>query len=451
MTLFGRGNDKEDATSESEGSTSSIELSPASETEDGILRAKPGKGGLFASFQYQNFRYLWLSQISQALALWMEQIARPLLVLSDGVGGSEFQLGLVMSARTIPQLGAGLFAGVLADWFNRRTILLIAKSGSAILNFALAIVILSGQLELWHIFFHAFVKGAFNALDQPARQSLIPSIVPREQLTNAVALNSATMNTMRIVGASISAFLVFYVGFGFTFLLTAFIFTGAIFFTYKLSVPNQITVANKSVKAALSSFKEGFQYGWSTPAVRWVIVLAMVYFIFGMSYMQVFAPLFAKDVLDIGERGFGFMMSLTGLGGVVGAMTLAGLNLRRHRGFALMFVMSGFGAMLIIFSLSTYLSLLPLSLGLIIIVGMFQTPFNTLVNSILLDSAPSEMRGRVMALISMDRAVITIGAALAGFLAGSLGAQMAQIIFGSVVLAGVFVIATTIPAVRRIQ
>ena len=446
MALFGRGNDKEDAPSDSEGAASALE-----DPEDGISPVIPGKGGIFASFQYQNFRYLWLGQISQALALWMEQIARPLLVLSDGVGGSEFQLGLVMSARTVPQLGAGLFAGVLADWFNRRTILLIAKSASATLNFALAIVILSGQLELWHIFFHAFVKGAFNSLDQPARQSLIPSIVPREQLTNAVALNSATMNTMRIVGASISAFLVFYIGFGFTFLLTAFIFTGAIFFTYKLSVPNQISVANKSVKAALSSFKEGVQYGWATPAVRWVIVLAMVYFIFGMSYMQVFAPLFAKDVLDIGERGFGLMMSLTGLGGVIGAMTLAGMNLRRHRGLALMFVMASFGTMLIIFSLSTYLSLLPLSLGLIIIVGMFQTPFNTLVNSILLDSAPTEMRGRVMALISMDRAVITIGAALAGFLAGTLGTQQAQMIFGAVVVAGVFIVVTTIPSIRKIQ
>jgi predicted MFS family arabinose efflux permease len=177
----------------------------------------------------------------------------------------------------------------------------------------------------------------------------------------------------------------------------------------------------------------------------------MVYFIFGMSYMQVFAPLFAKDILEIGEDGFGLMLSLTGLGGVIGAMTLAALNLRRYRGYALMFVMSGFGTMLIIFSLSTYLDIISLSLALIIMLGMFQTPFNTLANSVLLDSAPSEMRGRVMALISLDRSVITIGATAAGFTAHWLGVQQAQIIFGGVVLAGVFVIAITVPAVRRIQ
>ncbi len=446
MALFGRGNDKEDAPSESESAMSALE-----DTEDGISPVKPGKGGVFASFQYRDFRYLWLGQISQALALWMEQIARPLLILSPIIGGSAVHLGLVFAVRTVPQLGMGIFSGVIADWYDRRTILLVAKTGSATLNFALAALVLTGQIELWHIYAHAFTKGAFNSLDQPARQSMIPSIVPREQLTNAVALNSATMNTMRIVGAAMAGLLVKYIGFGETFLLTAIIFTGAVFFTYKLSLPPQAKVENKSVRKALSSFKEGVQYGWSTPSIRWVIGLAMIYFIFGMSYMQVFAPLFAKEILKIGEDGFGLMLSLTGFGGVIGAMTLAALNLHRNRGLALMFVMAGFGTMLIIFSLSTYLEVIPLSLALIILVGMFQTPFNTLANSVLLSSAPAEMRGRVMALISLDRSVITIGATAAGFTAAGLGVQQAQIIFGAIVIAGVFVIATTFPVVRRIQ
>jgi MFS-type transporter involved in bile tolerance (Atg22 family) len=101
--------------------------------------------------------------------------------------------------------------------------------------------------------------------------------------------------------------------------------------------------------------------------------------------------------------------------------------------------------------MSTYLSIVPLSLAVIIMVGMFQTPFNTLANSVLLDSAPAEMRGRVMALISLDRSVITIGATAAGFTAAGLGVQQAQIIFGAIVLVGVFIIAITVPAVRRIQ
>ena len=172
---------------------------------------------------------------------------------------------------------------------------------------------------------------------------------------------------------------------------------------------------------------------------------------FGMSYMQVFAPLFAKDVLDIGERGFGFMMSVTGLGGVIGALTLATLNPRRHRGYAIMGVMATFGTMLILFTLTTYTGFVVLSFGMVMLIGMFQTPFNSITNSLLLDTAPAEMRGRVMALVSMDRSVITVGATLAGFTAHALGVQTAQLIFASVVIAGAFVALTAVPAFRRIQ
>ena len=407
--------------------------------------------GTFASFQYRNFRFLWLGQISQALALWMEQIARPLLVLSDLVGGDARDLGLVFAARTVPQLAAGLFAGVIADWYDRRSVLLVAKTGSAVANFALAFLILSGQIELWHIYVQAFAKGMFNAMDQPARQSMIPSIVSPRHLTNAVALNSASMNTMRIVGASVAGLLVAFVGFGLTFLVAAIVFLGAVLFTYLLDVPTHARSGKRNVGNAFSSFREGLRFGWATPSIRWVIILALVYFMFGMSYMQVFAPLFAKDVLEIGERGFGFMMSLTGLGGVIGGLTLASLNPRKHRGYAIMGVMATFGTMLILFSLSTFLGIVGLSLAMVIFIGMFQTPFNSLTNSLLLDSAPVDMRGRVMALISLDRSVITIGATLAGFTAHALGVQFAQLIFAGVVLGGVFVALTAVPAFRRIQ
>ncbi|MDE2803190.1 MAG: MFS transporter [Chloroflexota bacterium] len=446
MASFRRGDQEEPAPPESAGAATALER-----RERMLRRRGRFRYGTFASFQYRDFRFLWLGQISQAMALWMEQIARPLLVLSDLVGGDARDLGLVFAVRTIPQLIAGLFAGVIADWYDRRLVLLTAKTGSAVTNFALAFMILSGDIELWHIYVQAFAKGMFNAMDQPARQSLIPSIVPQRHLTNAVALNSASMNTMRIAGASVAGLMVAFVGFGMTFLAAAIIFLGAVYFTYRLNVPAHVRHGQRNVSNALASFREGIAYGWRTPSIRWVILLAMIYFSFGMSYMQVFAPLFAKEVLEIGERGFGFMMSLTGAGGVIGALTLASLNPRRHRGLGIMGIMAAFGIMLIIFSLSTFLDIVALSIALVLFVGMFQTPFNSLTNSVLLDSAPAEMRGRVMALISMDRSVITIGATLAGFAAHGLGVQFAQMIFAGVVLGGVFVMLTLVPAFRRIQ
>lgn len=447
MASFRRGEPTESAPPESEGAATATER-----PQRWARRRSRFRHGTFASFQYRDFRFLWLGQISQAMALWMEQIARPLLVLSDVVGGDARDLGLVFAVRTVPQLAAGLFAGVIADWYDRRLVLLTAKTGSAIANFALAFLILSGQIELWHIYAQAFAKGMFNAMDQPARQSLIPSIVPQRHLTNAIALNSASMNTMRIAGASVAGLLVAFVGFGYTFLAAAIIFLGAVYFTYRLNVPAHVRRhGSRTVGNALASFREGIAFGWATPSIRWVILLALVYFMFGMSYMQVFAPLFAKDVLEIGERGFGFMMSLTGAGGVVGALTLASLNPRTRRGLGIMGVMATFGFMLITFSLSTFTGIVALSLALAMFVGMFQTPFNSLTNSVLLDSAPVEMRGRVMALISMDRSVITVGATLAGFTAHALGVQYAQLIFAGVVLVGVFAMLTLVPAFRRIQ
>lgn len=446
MASFRRGDQEEPAPPESAGAAAALERRKR-------LARRRGRfgSGTFASFQYRDFRFLWLGQISQAMALWMEQIARPLLVLSEIVGGDARDLGLVFAVRTIPQLIAGLFAGVIADWYDRRLVLLTAKTGSAVANFALAFMILSGDIELWHIYVQAFAKGMFNAMDQPARQSLIPSIVPQRHLTNAVALNSASMNTMRIAGASVAGLMVAFVGFGMTFLAAAIIFLGAVYFTYRLNVPAQVRHGRRNLSNALASFREGIAYGWRTPSIRWVILLAMVYFSFGMSYMQVFAPLFAKDVLEIGERGFGFMMSLTGAGGVIGALTLASLNPRKYRGLGIMGIMAAFGVMLIVFSLSTFTGITALSIGLVLFIGMFQTPFNSLTNSVLLDSAPAEMRGRVMALISMDRSVITIGATLAGFMAHALGVQFAQLIFAIVVLGGVFAMLTLVPAFRRIQ
>ena len=446
MASFRRGDHEEPAPPESAGAATALER-----RERMLRRRGRFRYGTFASFQYRDFRFLWLGQISQAMALWMEQIARPLLVLSDLVGGDARDLGLVFAVRTIPQLIAGLFAGVIADWYDRRLVLLTAKSGSAVANFALAFMILSGDIELWHIYVQAFAKGMFNAMDQPARQSLIPSIVPQRHLTNAVALNSASMNTMRIAGASVAGLMVAFVGFGMTFLAAATIFLGAVYFTYRLNVPAHVRHGRRTLGNALASFREGIAYGWRTPSIRWVILLAMIYFSFGMSYMQVFAPLFAKDVLEIGERGFGFMMSLTGAGGVIGALTLASLNPRRRRGLGIMGIMAAFGVMLIIFSLSTFTGIVALSIALVLFIGMFQTPFNSLTNSVLLDSAPVEMRGRVMALISMDRSVITVGATLAGFTAHALGVQFAQLIFAGVVLAGVFAMATLVPAFRRVQ
>lgn len=402
----------------------------------------------FKPLQFDQFRYLWLAQIAQALSLWTEQIARPLLVLS--IGGSAIDLGFVIAIRTIPQIAGGFVAGVIADWYNRRTILITSKTASTILNISLGIIILSGQIELWHIYIQALLKGAVNAFDQPARQAMIPSIIPPEHLTSAVALNSATMNTMRILGAAGAGFLVAFSGFGWTFIFSGVVSSFAIFFTILMQNPTYTgNSASKNIRSGIDSFKEGLNYAWHNPLLKWVMVLALIYFCFGMSYMQVFAPLFATEILLIGASGLGIMLSINGFGGLIGGITLATINPTQKRGIGMLGVTATFGLMLIIFSLSTYTSSQILPFLILIPLGMVQTPFIALANSVLLAESPEKMRGRVMSLMSFDRSIITVGGALAGILCESLGVQPSQIIFGGCLVIGAIIISLIAPVLYK--
>ena len=367
----------------------------------------------------------------------MEQVARPFLVLHL-TDDSAAHLGGVIAMRTLPQLIFGVWAGVVSDWFNRRTVLLLDKSGVLALNSAFAVLVVSGRVELWHIYVFSFLRGSLMAFDQPARQALIPTLVPRHRVTNAVALMSATQNTMRIVGTAAGGFAVWALGFGGTFVLIAVVYSGAVAATYMLRVPAQRRMGAATPRAMAAGLMEGVRFAVAHPAIRGVLILSLVYFTFGMSYMQVFAPLFAKEVLDIGERGFGFMMSLTGAGALVAALFVARRQPTRL-GLILPVTVVSFGALLVAFALATYLpgtAGIAVPLAILVVVGSLQTSYFALGNAMLLHAAPEEMRGRVVGLLSLDRALMAGGAAFAGLLAATRGVQQAQIIFAVVLIAG---------------
>jgi len=371
----------------------------------------------------------------------MEQVARPLLVLE--ITGSAAHLGGVVAMRTLPQLFFGVWAGVITDWFDRRKLLLIDKSLVLLLEIVFATLLLTNNLELWHIYVAMFLRGTLMAFDQPARQSLIPTIVPADRVTNAVALLSATQNTMRIAGAAAAGFSLAFLGIKGTFALLPFIYVGAVVATYLLRVPPmpKRTTA-RTAGNAVRDLVEGARYAMNAPAIRGILLLSLVYFTFGMSYMQVFAPLFAVNVLEIGEGGLGFMLSLSGVGALVAALFIANRQPRRL-GVIMPAVVTIFGGLLIAFSLATYLPRpvgLVLPLALITLVGSMQTSYFSLSNATLLHAAPERMRGRVISLLSLDRAMTTLGAAAAGFLAEAIGAQLAQAIFGAIVAGGALLI-----------
>lgn len=408
------------------------------------------RAGTFDSLRIRDYRLLWIGQIAHTLALWMEQIARPWLVLE--MTGSGAHVGGVIAMRTLPQLIFGVWAGVIADWFDRRTILLATKASVLIVSVLFAALLVSGRLELWHIYAFAFIRGSFMAFDQPARQSMIASVVPADRVTNAVALMSATQNTMRIVGTSAAGFIIAVLGVEGAFIGVAAVYVVAVVATKMLHVHPQARPGGRfGPAAAVSGLVEGMRYASKAPAVRGVLLMSLIYFTFGMSYAQVFAPLFAERVLEVGPGGFGFMMSLTGVGALIGALFIASRQPQRL-GMILPLVVVAFGAMLVIFTASTYLPRpagLILPFVLIAITGTMQTAYMSLSQAMILQSVPSAMRGRAISLLSLDRAMVTLGASGAGILAEVYGVQPAQILYGVICIAGGLAVFTFVPGLRR--
>ncbi len=406
-------------------------------------------GTTFASLAYRNFVYLWLGQITHAGALWIDMVARPLLVLT--VTDSAVHLGLVMSIRSVPAIALGLFAGVLADNFNRRMILLATKVIVFTLGTLFALLLFFGLLELWHIYLFTFLRGATQAFDQPARRAMVPAAVPQHLVTNAMALSSGTVQVMRIAGAAAAGLIIASAGIEVTFLVIAAFYGAAVYLTWMLRTPDHKRQAYRGVGGIGADLIQGLKYGWNDRAVRGILIVSAGYFTFGMAFMQVFAPLFAKKVLDIGDSGFGYMMAITGAGGVAGAFALASLNPRTKRGQVTTALLGVLGLLLVGFALSTYTGSVATVFILVGVLGLAQSWFIPMINAVLLETAPDHMRGRVVGLLSLDRAMSTVGAAGAGFLAAAIGAQQAQVIFGACCVVTAIAMFALYPAIRRID
>lgn len=400
---------------------------------------------MFASLASRDYRRLWLSQTCYAGALWMEQIARPWLVLLL-TDDDPVHVGGVVALQTLPQLVLGLFAGVTADAVSRKAILVVTKGFVLCLNVVFATLLLTGAIELWHVYAAAFLRGASMAFDQPARQSLIASLVPVRLLTNAVALMSSTQSVMRILGITLAGAIIALVGIERTWVVIALVLTGAVVAVARLEVPDEGRSRTRieDTRALFQELVSGARFALSRAEIRGVLLLSLVYFSFGLSYLQVFLPLFARFELDVGALGLSLLGGASAVGALCGALLIAHRRPLRL-GLLLGLVVTTMGLGLVSYALAWSLPApfdVALVLPLLVFVGLTQTSYFSLSHATLLSASPAHMRGRVISLLSLGRATVTLGASLGGFLAGSLGAQRAQVIYG-VALTAAGVVALT--------
>ena len=408
-----------------------------------------------SSFRYSAFRYLWLGQVTHAAGMWIDMVTIPLIVLSlyESLEQAAINIGLVMFVRTMPHFTLGLFAGVFADNFNRKTLLVVTKIGVVFIQIIFMFVVFMDHLSMTWVYLYTFFRGATMAFDQPARRAMIANVVPQELYTNAMALSMGTVQATRIIAAAGAGWIIALTsgvdriteadyGFQFPVTIILILYTLAFIFTYLINYSHEVInnegENKKTIQYVFAELIEGLRFSWSRKDIRAVVIMAACFFLFGMVFMQVFAPLFAK-ILGIGEKGLGILLSMSGIGGASGAVFLAAVNPNNKRGIWILSSQIALGLSLILFALSVAFDNMMVIYFMAILIGLSQAIIFPLINSVLMKLTPDHLRGRAMGLLSLDRAFVSLGAAIAGPTAAYVGVANGQILFGvGCVMSGIF-------------
>jgi MFS family permease len=381
----------------------------------------------FRAMQHRNFQLFIGGQLVSLTGTWMQTTAQLWLVYK--LTNSAALLGLFGFANGIPILLLASVGGYVGDRYNRLYGVIATQTVSMILAFALAVLQLNHMLSEWGIIVIAFLVGIVNAFDVPIRQSLFVQMVGKEDLPNAIALNSSIFNGARVVGPAIAGFAIAWIGAGWCFFLNGVSFLAVIGALLAMRVSHD--KPQPSEESPWQNFIQGFRFAMADVPIRSVLVLLSVLSLFGLQY-SVFLPIFADGILHGGAKGMGFLMSSAGIGAVIGALYFAGrtsyTGLARWIAGTSMVCAIG----LIIFSQSHFFVLSTL---VIFFVGFAATVQMAATNTIVQNRVPDELRGRVMAVYAtMFMGVQPIGSLIAGGIAKRIGAPNTLTIFGLLVL-----------------
>ena len=375
----------------------------------------PALGKTFSALRGRNYRLFFAGQLISLIGTWMQIVAQAWLVYA--LTNSPLYLGIVSFASSIPALTLSLGAGVVIDRVPKRTLLIITQCAEMLLAFVLAVDVMTGWVQAWHVVILSFSLGIVDAFDVPARQAFVVEMVERrEDLMNAIVLNSAIFNTARIIGPTLAGIALALVGAAWCFFLNGLSFIAVIIGLWLMDVKPMIS-AVRGV-SPMTQMREGLGYIWRNQTVRTVISIVAVANLFGFGYSTLM-PAFAEDVLNSGPAGLGFLSSAVGVGALTGALLLASLGNFRHKG---MLITAGnllFPIMALFFSAS---KIFPLSAMILVGVGLGFMVQNVTANTLIQVTVPDELRGRVMSVYTMVfQGFFPVGSLLAGFIAQNWG------------------------------
>lgn len=378
-------------------------------------RRAPSLRQVFVSFEQRDFRYLGLSTLAVGFGQWAQQLGLPLLTLD--LTGSATQLGFLAFFRGAVGVVTAPIGGVLADRYPRRAVIVASTAASAAQALFLAIMIVLGRIELWHVYAFAFSGGIIQSLTQPARQAFVYDVSTDETLQNAIVMNSFVQNLARIAGPPlVGAMVVWGIGAPFIFMAATQVLATAL----TLLISKQTRQGRPVRGNAAGQIIEGFRATWQDKRILGLVVVHSIPPLLILPYLP-FIAIISRDVLGQGAVGYGLMISMVGWGSIVGMFGLALAGDPRHKGALMMVGFLGYSSFLVLFCASTSFALSLAALG---IAGIFFSVAQALNNTLVQVAAPNAVRGRIMAVWQMGGGLQPIGSLPMGILISLVGPQL---------------------------
>lgn len=399
-------------------------------------------GQTFAALKYPNYRLWFAGQLVSLVGTWMQSTAQGFLIFE--LTKSPAYLGYVGFAAGLPSWLLTLYGGVIADRMPRRTLMIITQTSMMILAFILAALTFTGLVQPWHVIVLAFLLGVANAFDAPARLAFTLEMVDREDLTNAIALNATMFNSATAVGPAVAGLVYAALGAAWCFTINGLSFIAVIVALFLMKL--KPWVAPETTESIFADIKAGFSYVNREPVVRTVIIGMGVISLFGLGFVTLF-PAWAVIVLGGDATTNGLMQSARGIGALIAALTIASLGSFQWKGKLLTIGSFIFPIFLLIFA---FVRWLPLSLVLLVIVGIGFMIYNNLSNSLVQTMVPDQLRGRVMGIYTLVFfGFMPLGSLFAGSMAERIGEQPTVAISAIVLLAYAVIAFLFFPAIRR--
>ncbi|HKW99209.1 MAG TPA: MFS transporter [Bryobacteraceae bacterium] len=393
------------------------------------------------ALRHRNFRLFFGGQLISLIGTWMQNVAQSWLVYR--LTGSSALLGMVGFAGQFPVFLISPLGGAVADRNSRHRIIIGTQTSSMLLAFALAALTLAGVVQVWHIFVLAALLGVVNAFDIPARQAFLVEMVGRDDLINAIALNSSIFNSARIIGPAVAGILVAAIGEGWCFFANGVSYIAVIAGLLMMAIA-PLRLAPKG--SAWSHIVEGFHFVAHAGPIRDLLVLVGLISLTGMPY-AVLMPIFADRIFHSGAQGLGILMGASGAGALAGALVLASRQEIRGLGRVVGVSAGVFGVSLILFAYSRSFWM---AAAMLVPVGFSMMTQMGASNTLIQAMTPDHLRGRVMSVYSMMfMGMAPVGSLSAGVIADRLGAPMTVAIGGAVAILAAFGFGMRLPALRQ--